>query len=228
LITFAAVVPVACRPGGSDPGATGRATAVTPAASAKASELAEQIRRDAMREIPQNNANPITYHFARRIAEPLRALLKLGNAAREPIDGLLSDPDVYVRRNVAYLLAGHSLSLIEQDARAQMMPNVVVPLLTKCLQSEDPEMRSQGCNGLSNHRDVADLALLKDWVSKLHALKDDPNRDVRSIAWHSSQFILRDIENSAGKVSDREWAAIELNRLLDDKNWGDATARTSE
>jgi hypothetical protein len=96
---------------------------------------------------------------------------------------------------------------------------LTIPLLEQALASKDSQVRFYACSGLGDFAIWSDETLerLNLSLPKLLELRNDSDKDVRSIGWAASNTILGELSRRAKKPDDRKSATEVLEQLQKEK-----------
>jgi hypothetical protein len=99
--------------------------------------------------------------------------------------------------------------------QTQTLLDLNIPLAERALASKDAKVRWFACGGLRDFADWSDECLerLRASVPKLRELRNDPDKDVRTIAWTACNSILGKSAARARSPDGRQAAAKEQEEL---------------
>lgn len=157
----------------------------------------------------------------REAAQPfMRKLVKCGKAAEESLWQLINDADESVRRS-SVMVFNQRMDEGGKPIQNQVLIDLNIPLLERSLKSSDSQVRFYACAGLGDYAIWSDECLerLRISLPKLRELRNDSEKDVRSIAWHASNNILATLSTRAKNTEDRVAAKKEWEQLQQEKHW---------
>ncbi|MBL8815948.1 MAG: HEAT repeat domain-containing protein [Planctomyces sp.] len=151
----------------------------------------------------------------------MRQLISNGKAADSEIWKLMNDEDESVRRSVTILLEKGRVDAAGKPLEIQMILDLHIPLFERALESDDEQVRYFACNALGNFSTWSDgcLERLTETLPKLRELKDDPDKDVRGVAWAASNFITSELSRKAATPEARASAVKALEQLNQENRW---------
>ena len=232
-----AAIPCGCSTS-PPPSAQPSATSQQEKARALAAELRATILGPA--DVQAKEVEGLTYgarnsRQSRQVREArpmMRPLLELRAAAMEPLQSLLTDPDVYVRLTVVELLnvgqagltGGGGSGWAELDDR--VLPELVIPLLEIGLLDPDGHVRYLAAAGLgdtadaarrsgeSNRGAVRTVGRIANALPQLRNLRQDPEKKVRSIAYVATMSVEVAISKLGTSEEARQAASAEWTRSI--------------
>lgn len=158
----------------------------------------------------------------REAAKPfMPKLIECGKAAEEPLWELINDADESVRRSSVILVGGTRTDAGGKAIESQTLIDLSIPLLERALTAKDAQVRLFACDGLGNFAGWSDECLerLRISLPKLRELRNDSDKEVRSIGWVACNGIAAKLSKRATKSEDRKAAAEEWEQLQREKNW---------
>ncbi len=151
----------------------------------------------------------------------MRQLISNGKAADSEIWKLMNDEDESVRRSVTILLEKGRVDAAGKPLETQMILDLHIPLFERAMASDDEQVRYFACGALGNFATWSDgcLERLTETLPKLRELKDDPDKDVRGVAWSASNYIASALSTKAATPEARASAAKALEQLNQEGWW---------
>jgi hypothetical protein len=151
----------------------------------------------------------------------MRQLIASGKAADSEIWKLMNDEDESVRRSVTILLEKGRVDAAGMPLEIQKILDLHIPLFERAIESDDEQVRYFACGALGNFATWSDgcLERLTETLPKLRELKDDPDKDVRGVAWAASNFIASALSTKAATPEARASAVKALEQLNQEGRW---------
>ncbi|HEY1376217.1 MAG TPA: hypothetical protein VGF55_05455 [Gemmataceae bacterium] len=156
----------------------------------------------------------------REAARPVvRQLVRCGKVAEEPLWRLINDADASVRLSCVILLGEARTDAGGKPIESRTLVDLNISLLERALTSKDAQVRYFASARLGDFAIWSDECLerLRSSLPKLRELRNDGDKEVRSVGWIACNGILAELSARAKKPADRKAAADEWKQLQREK-----------
>lgn len=150
-----------------------------------------------------------------------KTLVAQGKVAENAIWQLISDADDSVSQTSLAMLGSSYLTNDWKKLPWDIVNHVHIPIFERALTMDDPFVRSMASGLLG---DIAPMysesgERLMQSLSKLRALKEDSDTEVRRVAYSASNSILATVARKATNETTRQTALREFEKHQQEKNW---------